>query len=320
MTDPIELQTLRIRRKAQIARDIHLIELEHPDGQPLAPFSAGAHVPIQVPNGAMRQYSLCSDPASLDHYAIAVKREATGRGGSISLIDGVAEGDTLQVGPPANLFGLSDKARSFILVAGGIGITPMMAMLHALQAEGLRAFKLYYLTRDEESTAFAQELRSSEWAPRVVIHHDQGDPANAFDLWRIFEKPVSGAHVYCCGPQGLMDAVKDMCGHWPDSAIHFESFGADTRAHADDRPFEIELAHSGRRLTVGVGQTMLQVLHDAQVQVPSSCESGSCGSCKVGLIEGEADHRDLVLLPEERASKVMVCVSRARGDRLVLDL
>jgi phthalate 4,5-dioxygenase reductase subunit len=315
-----ELRPLRVVRKACLARDIVLFELRAPDGAALAPFTAGAHVPVRVPSGAMRQYSLCGDPQQQDRYLLAVKREAAGRGGSASLVDGVAEGDTLMVGPPRNLFALSEKARSFILVAGGIGITPLMAMVRSLQAEGLRPFKLYYLTRDAQATAFADELALPEWAGKVRIHHDHGDPAQALDLWTLFEKPASGAHVYCCGPQGLMDAVRDMTGHWPDSAIHFESFGADTRARAEDQPFEVELARSGRSLRVDPGQTLLQALREAQAQVPSSCESGTCGSCKVGLLAGEADHRDQVLLPEERASQVMVCVSRARSARLVLDL
>jgi len=294
MTDSSELRPFRISRKVQIAKDIHWMELRAEDGAPLAPFTAGAHLPIQVPNGSMRQYSLCSPPDVSDSYAIAVKREANGRGGSISLVDGVAEDSTILAGEPRNLFALTEKAKSFILVAGGIGITPMMAMIHALRSEGMRPFKLYYLTRDEESTAFAEELRSPELAGRVVIHHDHGNPSQSLDLWSVFEKPVSGGHVYCCGPQGLMDAVRDMTGHWPDSAIHFESFGADTRPHADDQPFDIELARSGCTLHVEVGQTMLQVLHLNKVPVPSSCESGTCGSCKVGLLRGGATLSALV--------------------------
>lgn len=319
-SDTPALRPLHVSHKAQIARDIHRFQLRHPDGAALAPFTAGAHLAVRVPGGAMRQYSLCSDPQEQGYYEIAVKREAAGRGGSVSLVDGVGEGDELWVGEPANLFELSEKARSFILVAGGIGITPFMAMLHSLRAEAARPFKLYYFTRDAEATAFAQELSAPELAGRVLVHHDQGDPAQSFDLWPVFEKPAPGAHVYCCGPQGLMDAVRDMTGHWPDSAIHFESFGADTRPHADDQPFDIELARSGGSLHVEVGQTMLQVLHLNRVTVPSSCESGTCGSCKVGLLGGEADHRDQVLLPHERSDHVMVCVSRARGAKLVLDL
>ncbi len=157
------LRPLRVNRKTQIARDIYLFELRHPEGAPLPPFTAGAHLPLRVPSGAMRQYSLCSDPQDSALYEIAVKREAGGRGGSVSLCDGVAEGDTVWVGEPRNLFALSEKARSFVLVAGGIGITPIMAMVRQLQAEGDRPFKLIYLTRDAESTAFAQAL--AELAP-----------------------------------------------------------------------------------------------------------------------------------------------------------
>ena len=320
MSDTEPLHPLRVSRKAALARDIYLFELRDPQGAPLPPFEAGAHLPMRVPSGAMRQYSLCGDPQDTSCYQVAVKREADGRGGSRSLVDEVMEGDTLMVGAPANLFALSDKAKSFILVAGGIGITPMMAMIHTLQAEGLRNFKLYYFSRDPEGTAFRDELSSPELAGRVVIHHDHGDPARSFDLWKIFEKVTAGAHVYCCGPKGLMDSVKDMTGHWPDTAIHFESFGADTKPRADDQPFDVVLRSSGQRLTVPADRSILYVLHQANVAVPSSCESGTCGSCKVGLLEGQADHRDLVLLDEEKGDHIMVCVSRACGGTLLLDL
>jgi phthalate 4,5-dioxygenase reductase subunit len=315
-----ELRPLCVRRKTQVARDIHAFELVAPDGAPLPSFEAGAHLPVLAPNGMLRQYSLYSDPGQLDHYGIAVKREAGGRGGSISMADELKEGDTLMAGPCANAFGLSDKARSFILVAGGIGITPMMSMVHALQADGLRPFKLYYLTRDPESTAFAKELAQLLPAHQLKIHHDHGDPTRSLDLWPVFEKPQAGAHVYCCGPRGLMDGVRDMTGHWPDSSVHFEIFGADAKARPDDQPFEVTLARSARNLRVEAGQTLLGALRDAGLYVPSSCESGTCGSCKVGLIEGVADHRDMVLLPEERDHHIMACVSRAHGGRLVLDL
>ena len=320
MSEPEHLRALRVTRKAEIARDIHLFELRDPDGGLLPAFEAGSHLPVQVPGGAMRHYSLCGDPQDTARWQLAVKREAQGRGGSRRLVDEVAQGDTLMVGEPANLFALSEKARSFILVAGGIGITPMMAMLHALRAEGLRPFKLYYFSRDPQGAAFLQELADPELAGRVVIHHDHGDPARSYDLWKIFEKVSAGAHVYCCGPQGLMDAVRDMTGHWPDSAIHFESFGADTKPRADDQPFEVELRRSGLRLSVPADRTLLDTLRQAQVAVPSSCESGTCGSCKVRLLEGQADHRDLVLMEEEKGDHIMVCVSRACSPTLVLDL
>jgi phthalate 4,5-dioxygenase reductase component len=273
-----------------------------------------------VPGGAMRQYSLCNDPQESDRYQIAVKREANGRGGSRRLVDELHEGGMLMAGVPENLFELSDKARSFILVAGGIGITPIMAMVRQLQADGRRKFKLYYFSRDPQGAAFLDELAVDGLAGQVVVHHDHGDPSRSYDLWPVFEKAVSGVHVYCCGPKALMDSVRDMTGHWPDSAIHFESFGADIQPHADDKPFEVLLQRSGQRVEVAARQTILDALRAAQVKVPSSCESGTCGSCKVRLLEGEADHRDLVLLPEEKADHVMVCVSRAKGERLVLEL
>ncbi len=325
---PAESPLFRVRvvRAEPAARGITRFELRDPAGRELPPFTAGAHIAVRTPGGAMRHYSLASDPAERDRYVIAVKREDAGRGGSRSLVDGVRAGDALEIGPPDNQFALDERARNVLLIAGGIGITPMMAMLATLVREvdegSPRRFRLVYLTRDAEGTAFLDELRRPAYAPHVVIHHDGGDPANAYDLWPLLEKPgsVAGQHVYCCGPKALMDAVRDMTGHWPASAVHFESFGADTAAHADDTAFEVVLAKSGLTLQVPVGRTILEVARAHGVSVPSSCESGTCGSCKTRLLEGEADHRDLVLLDDEKADHVMVCVSRAKGARLVVDL
>lgn len=322
MSTPSQMLRLVVARAEPAARGIRRFELRDPHGGELPPFTAGAHIAVRTPCGAMRQYSLANDPAERDRYVIAVKREDAGRGGSRSLVDGVQAGDRLDIGVPENRFALDARARSVLLIAGGIGITPMMAMLAELAADGTRPYQLVYLTRDAEGTAFLDELRRPEWAPNVVVHHDGGDPARAFDLWPLLEKPgsASGRHVYCCGPKGLMDAVRDMTGHWPASAVHFESFAADTAAHADDVPFEVVLARSGLALEVPVGRSILEVARAHGVSVPSSCESGTCGSCKTRLLAGEADHRDLVLLDGEKADHVMVCVSRAKGARLVVDL
>ncbi len=306
----------RVTRAERIAEDIHLFELRDPAGGELPAFSAGAHLSVRVPNGLLRKYSLCNDPAERDRYVIAVKREAGGRGGSDSLIRDVAPGRDLPVSAPVNNFALAKSTGGHLFVAGGIGITPIMAMIRELRAGGGR-FKLYYCTRSPAATAFRDELTAPEFRGKVTIHHDGGDLAKALDLWPVVEKP-QGQHIYCCGPRGLMQAVRDMTGHWSPSAVHFESF-TDAAPRPDDKPFTVRLARSGRTIEVPAGVTILEALRAAGLDVPSSCESGTCGTCRTGLIAGEADHRDLVLADDERANNIMVCVSRARGDELTID-
>ena len=306
----------RVTRAERIAEDIHLFELRDPAGGDLPEFSAGAHVLLRVPNGMIRKYSLCNDPAERDRYVIAVKREAPGRGGSESLIRDVAEGSEVPVSAPANNFALAKSGAGFLFIAGGIGITPIMAMIRHLTATGGR-FKLYYCTRSPAATAFRDELLAPELRGKVTIHHDHGDLARALDLWPIVERPQG--HLYCCGPRGLMQAVRDMTGHWSPSAVHFEAFTEAAEQKPDDRPFMVRLARSGDRVEVPVGITILEALRAHGLDVPSSCESGTCGTCRTRLIAGEADHRDLVLGDDERAANIMVCVSRARSDELVID-
>ena len=243
-TDNPTFRPLLVSRAEPAAQGIQLFELRAEDGAELPPFTAGAHIKVKTPSGHTRQYSLSNDPEERDRYVIAVKREDQGRGGSMSMVDQVKAGDRIEVAEPENLFELDPRARSFILVAGGIGITPMLAMARSLLAAGERKFKLYYLSRDAATTAFLDELAEPELKPHVVVHHDHGDPSRSYDLWPVLEKPgsLTGQHVYCCGPRGLMDAVRDMTGHWPGSAVHFESFGGDTKVHADDQPFDVRLA------------------------------------------------------------------------------
>jgi phthalate 4,5-dioxygenase reductase component len=306
----------RVTRAERIADDIHLFELRDPAGAELPEFSAGAHVSLRVPNGLIRKYSLCNDPAERDCYVIAVKREAGGRGGSESLIRDLAAGNEVPVSAPANNFALTKSPAGYTFIAGGIGITPIMAMIRQLTATGGR-FKLYYCTRSPATTAFRDELSAPELRGKVTIHHDGGDLAKALDLWPIVEKPQG--HLYCCGPRGLMQAVRDMTGHWSPSAVHFEAFTEAAEAKPDDRPFTVRLAKSGGTVAVPVGQTILEALRQHGLDVPSSCESGTCGTCRTRLIAGEADHRDLVLADDERACNIMVCVSRARSAELVID-
>ena len=310
---------LRVSSAGPIATDIHQFELVRDDGGDLPAFTAGAHLRVQTPGGQIRCYSLTNDPAERHRYVIAVKREPAGRGGSAGMIDQVRAGDLLPVSAPRNDFPLAGNPARYIFIAGGIGITPILSMIRHLEASEGKPFKLYYLTRSADTTAFLDELTAPERRGRVVIHHDGGDAAAGFDLWPVLAQP-NGAHVYCCGPRGLMEAVKDMTGHWPTSAVHFEDFGIGAAAAVDNQPFTIRLAQSGRELAVPADRSILETLRANGVTVASSCESGTCGTCRTGLVAGEPDHRDLVLAPYERDRNIMVCVSRACGGTLVLDL
>ena len=312
--------SLAVQGKAQLASDIWLFTLASsaPALAQLPEFTAGSHLTVITPAGMRRNYSLCNAPADRSHYQIAVKREANGRGGSRSMVDDVAVGTHLMASAPRNNFALDRRAKSFLFVAGGIGITPILSMMRHLKATGAAPFHLYYCTRDAASTAFAAEL-ADEFAGQFTLHHDGGDATQAFDFWPLFESPTA-AHVYCCGPRGLMEAVADMTGHWPSGSIHFESFGTGAAAQAENTAFDVRLRSSGQVIYVTRELSILDALRAAGISVRSSCESGTCGSCKTGLLAGEADHRDMVLGDDERASNVMVCVSRAKSAELVLDL
>jgi phthalate 4,5-dioxygenase reductase subunit len=315
-TEPFKL---RIAQVDEIAREIYRFELVHPEGADLPEFTAGAHLSLRVPNGAIRKYSLSNDPAERNRYVIAVKREDPGTGGSLSLTSEAKAGDMVEVSEPRNDFALAPNVTNFLFIAGGIGITPMLSMMRHLKSSGEGRFKLYYLTRSPELTAFRDEI-ASEFKGQVVIHHDNGDLNQALDLWPVLEKPM-GRHLYCCGPRPLMEAVRDMSGHWSSAAVHFEDFGASKPAHKpQDKPFTVHLAKSGRTIEIPSDVSILDTLRAEGIRVSSSCESGTCGSCRTKLISGDVEHRDLVLTEREHTTDIMICVSRARSGELVLDL
>ena len=215
---------LTVRRKSQIAEGVFLFELRSTATAELPPFTPGSHITVTAPSGQKRRYSLCNDPAERDRYLIAVKQETSGRGGSLSFTSDIGEGDAVTIEPPANEFEMSkSEPKRFIFIAGGIGITPIRAMILHCVRHGKQNFTLYYFTRTPEAMAFREEFSAAEFAGKVILHHDNADPAQAYDLWPVLEQQ-RGAHLYCCGPRGLMDAVRDMTGHWPDSAVHFEDF------------------------------------------------------------------------------------------------
>jgi phthalate 4,5-dioxygenase reductase subunit len=309
---------LRVTRNDAIADGINLFEFRDAGGSELPQFSAGAHIAIHVPNGMLRKYSLCNDPAERDRYQVAVKREVNGRGGSCSLIDDVKAGDELTVVAPVNDFGLPPRAQDFLFIAGGIGVTPMMAMIRQVIAEGKR-FRLFYCTRSPETTAFLEELSAPQFKDMVMIHYDQGDPSRSLDLRPILAERKNREHLYCCGPRPLMEAVRAMTDHWSPTAVHFEAFSEAETHKPDDKPFKVRLARSGTVLDVSTSTTILEVLREHGLEVPSSCETGTCGTCRTKLLAGEADHRDLVLAEHERKDTIMICVSRARGDEITID-
>jgi phthalate 4,5-dioxygenase reductase component len=316
---PAEAMPLRIARKEEIAHGIYLFELRDGRDASLPPFAAGAHITLRTPGGFVRKYSICNDPTERDRYVIAVKRETPGRGGSIDLIDNAQAGDTLSVAPPVNDFPLPRRATDLLFIAGGIGITPIMAMIRELQAQPEKRFRLFYCTRSPEMTAFLPELSEPGFKRKVTIHYDNGDPARSLDLWPILEQRKNREHLYCCGPRPLMQAVRDLTGHWSSAAVHFEAFSEPERRKPDDKPIVVELARSGAVIEVPVGVTILEAMRAGGYQAPSSCESGTCGTCRTRLIEGEADHRDLVLAEHERGDQIMLCVSRALTPKLVID-
>lgn len=320
---------LLVRAIHDEAPGIRSFELSDPDGHELPPFTAGSHVDVVVPGGPLRQYSLFNDPAERHRYRIAVLLEPSGRGGSRAMHEAVAPGDLLEVSAPRNHFPLEESAERHLLIAGGIGVTPLLAMVSRLQRIGA-PFEIHYCTRSAERTAFRDALAPLAAAGAVRFHHDGGDPGRGLDVRALVARADDdeGTHLYCCGPPGLMRAVRDAASAWPAYRLHFEHFAAPATpqpaaaaAGPDaEQAFEVELASSGRVLTVPPGQSILSVLCAAGLSPDSSCEAGVCGVCRTRYLAGDVDHRDFVLADAERADHVMICVSRSRGPRLVLDL
>lgn len=315
-----ETLTVRVNRVTDEAEGIRSFEFVDPSGADLPPFTAGAHVDVFPPNGPARQYSLCNDPTERHRYVVSVLREPESRGGSVAMHMGVTEGATIAISAPRNNFPLSTEAGRHVLIAGGIGITPVMAMVRHLHSAGAD-YKLYYCTRSPAQTAFRKVLGDAPFAAHVEFIHDGGDPAKGLDVKATLATVEPGTHVYCCGPAGLMEAVKTASEHWPAGSIHFEYFTADQEVlSAPKSGFEVEIASTGAVLTVPDDKSILAVLRENGFEVESMCEEGVCGTCITGLLEGEADHRDMILSDDEQANSITVCCSRAKSDRLKLDL
>jgi ferredoxin-NADP reductase len=315
------IHTVRVDRIARQTDDIAAFELVPAFGAALPAYEAGAHIDVHLPGGFMRPYSLARAPdaAHSTRYVIGVKREAPSRGGSASLHERVRVGDLLAIGGPRNNFALQRAAREHLLLAGGIGLTPLLAMAQQLQREGAR-FTLCVFARSRAHLPFAGELAAL--APHVRLHFDDAGAPDKLDLATLLMEPAAGAHLYLCGPAGFMAAVQAAATAWPEDQVHLEYFAApDAGADAAlDEPFVLTLARRGIDVNVAADQTAIDALHDIGVDVPTSCEQGVCGTCVVGLMTGEVEHRDHCLSATERLAKVALCCSRARAGRLVIDL
>jgi len=315
---------VRIARKTSEALDISTFELVHADGDRVLPaFSAGSHVDVHLPNGLTRQYSLCNDSTESHRYLIGVLRDPGSRGGSVVLHDQVKEGDVLYISAPKNHFPLAHEATHSVLLAGGIGVTPILCMAERLYMTGA-SFEMHYCTRSPERTAFLERIKASSFADRVQFHFDNGAQGQKLQLDRVLSLATPGTHLYVCGPKGFMDFVLGAArsADWPEAQLHFEFFGAEVVKSEDDESFEVKLASSGRMVTVAKDQTVVQALAAIGVELATSCEQGVCGTCLTRVLEGEPDHKDMYLTPEEHATndQFLPCCSRAKSKLLVLDL
>ena len=313
---------LRLRSITYLAEDINGYELVDPNGRDLPRFEAGAHIGVRLGDDLWRDYSLWNDPAERRRYGIAVLRDRLGEG-SRRIHDELRVGDAVEVSLPRNHFPLAAEAERHLLLAGGIGITPIMAMIAELKRRRAE-FHLWYCTRSPERTAFREELDLLAAMGKVAFHHDGGDPAKGLDIAALLHEWRPGTHLYYCGPAGMMAAAAASSAHWPPGTVHCEYFTGPAAAPParvdDDRPFTVTLARSGGEYEVAPGESILDVLRRHGVETRSSCELGYCGACLTRWLDGEPDHRDPILGDAARKTHLLICCSRARGDALVLDL
>ncbi|MDV7354699.1 PDR/VanB family oxidoreductase [Rhodococcus oxybenzonivorans] len=310
--------TLQVVAKEDVAQDVVALTLRHPAGRRLPDWAPGAHIDVMLPSGATRQYSLCGDRWDAYTYRVGVLREQDGRGGSAFIHDRLAVGDLVGTGGPRNNFRLVPAPR-YLFIAGGIGITPLIPMIHQADLLGID-WQLLYGGRTRGSMAFLAELES--YGERVVVApHDE---VGRLDLpsW-IGALSGTDAKVYVCGPSSLLAATESLCAGWLAGKLRTERFVPEQRgAPVRDEAFEVELARSGSVVTVTPGASVLDAVQATGVNVLSSCREGTCGTCETTVLAGEPDHRDSILDDEERSAAdcMFICVSRSCSDRLVLDL
>lgn len=342
---PEELQGLgpdrllvRVRSISYLAENISGYEVVDPSGGTLPTFSAGSHIDLFFRDGRVRQYSLCNAPSERHRYVFAVQRELVGRGGSRAIFERVHVGRILVISRPRNGFPLDAQAARHLFLAGGIGITPIMSMIRELQSSG-GEFMLHYCSRSRGKTPFYEDLLPLAAKGKVRFHHDGGNPARGLDVAALLKVREPDTHLYYCGPEGFMAAVAAATAHWPARSVHFEHFATPTGEAREEAPagsgeailsrdveadvsmgFSVKLASSGESFDVPEDKSIVQVLREHGIDVPTSCESGLCGTCRTRYLEGIPDHRDYVLDDAARLHEIMICCSRAKSRLLVLDL
>ncbi len=314
--------SVRLRAVQWEAEGINSYVLEVEGGTVLPPFTAGSHLDLHLADGLVRSYSLLNDPRERGRYVIAVQNDPNSRGGSRYVHDVLRPGTVLTVGAPRNSFPLHEDAPHSVLIAGGIGVTPLLSMIERLSALG-RSWELHYAARTLARTGFVDRLASlaGDMPDRVRFYHDGEPGGRALDMAALVHSLPTEAHLYCCGPLPMLDAFSDAASGRPDGHVHVEYFTAREQASTAGG-YEVVLARSGRRVAVAPGQTMLAALLEAGAAVSFSCSEGICGTCETVVVSGVPDHRDMVLTDDERAANkmVMICCSGSRTPELVLDL
>ncbi|HEY8578257.1 MAG TPA: PDR/VanB family oxidoreductase [Beijerinckiaceae bacterium] len=310
---PVDMRLTAIRYAAQ---DTNLYEFRRPDGAALPGAEPGAHIDLHLANGMMRQYSLVTADGDPTAYVVGIKRDRASRGGSIYIHDQLRVGQTLKIGGPRNNFPLKEDAAHTVLIAGGIGITPIWCMAQRLQKRG-RSYELHYACRDRNEAAFLEELQRLSQAK---LHFDS-EAGGFLDLKPIVAGAPAGAHFYCCGPIPMLEGYEAATKALPPEQVHVEYFSAKEEA-ATGGGYVVELKRSGQEFAIPEGKTILQVLRDAGVDIPYSCEEGVCGACETAVVSGAPDHRDNILTESERKANktMMICCSGSKSARLVLDL
>lgn len=319
-----DLLCLRIARRVNAADGIVALELVADDGADLPSFTAGAHIDLHLGPGLIRQYSLCGDPADRSRYRLGILHDPASRGGSTAVHNGLLAGTSVTISRPRNSFPLDETAPRSVLIAGGIGVTPLLAMAYRLHAIG-GDFLLRYCTRSRTKTAFLAELTEAPFAPSVAFAHDDGPAEARFDPARdLPAELLRGAHLYVCGPTGFMEWVLSGARAlgWPEDRLHLEYFAAPVLATEPGDAFRVRAALTGIEVEVPADRSIADVLLKAGIRISVSCEQGICGACLTPVLEGRPDHRDVFQTDAEKASnaQITVCCSRSLDPLLVLDL